>query len=120
MIAAGTAEVRASVRLVGPNFLSSPIFESPIVIGVLIALAVFGIYRQLKRRGRWRCPACGGTKLDWEGSGTRDVGRIVEYRTYKCLRCRELLVEEAHGALQRLDGWVPGQPPAQFPSAKVR
>jgi hypothetical protein len=87
---------------------------------VLIALVIWGFWRQLRRRGRWACPACACPQLDWQGSGTRQLEtRTVEYRTYKCTACGEVLVEEAQGCLQRLDAWTPGQLPRQAPDARV-
>ena len=87
---------------------------------VLLALIAYGIWREVRKHQRWRCPACMCKRLDWQGSGTRVVEtRTIEYRTYKCSACSERLVSEAHGTVQRLDEWTPGQPPRTAPQARV-
>ena len=87
---------------------------------VLAPLVAWGIWAQIRRRGPWRCPSCHGKRLDWEDSGTELVGgRRIDYRTYRCVACSEMLVEQAHGRLQRLADWVPGREPARPPRARA-
>jgi len=85
------------------------------LVGLLVLLGLFT--RAIIRRNReWKCPACGGTKQSWEGSGTREG---VEYRRYDCA-CGAKLVKEAWGPLQHADTWVPGKRPEPPPRAKAR
>jgi hypothetical protein len=87
------------------------------VVGVVFAAA---LWKLLRKRAPLRCPCCGDSRVDWQGSGTRAAdARYIEYRTYTCLGCSERLVGEVDGRLQRFDDWVPGQSPCPPAPAKL-